>query len=574
MRRSPAPFLRSNLAVLLLSPSFACVQAAAQVVNATVSGVSAVSSTAGAAARVPLATGGVPLQTPSLAVHFAEPSVALPALALPAPKAVPAASAAAPEPSARAASRAEAPADGGSLTAALTGVFRSDPKSAAVPATAAARIDVLFDGGTRRLEAEEAAPVAADLPARYAVIGVDIGGTHVLAGAIRVTRHGVMTEDILDSATMPTRLAEPREFYGHIARLITQLAEKLAAQGVVVLPLVGIGQPGRFIAAVEGRVIAPGSAANLGPRKDSFDGLDPEGLMREAGLLGGAWRPFVDNDAIAQMSYALQRFLQDAKTARILKGAKVAYLGPGTGLGGGFAEIGPEGKVGIFSDGHVYDLQIVKDGVNHTRDAVLSGIPVDGRPLTVRMPAEKLEDVLSGKAVQRICEAVDRALEAAGRRPLFAPVLAEAQADGYSGDSLGAKLINTALFGAKRRTAVVRRAQPAAAWIAGFEGRMLGLAMERIHRGDIVKLAPDAQWPRADQERARGTAVFVIGGTMGTQGAMGEIIRLKALEHLESAVPGVGFFLLPITFGSKTSGLIGAAKFIDPDELKRLVQGR
>ena len=67
MTKTTSPFLRLGLAVLLLSPSFASVEAAAQVVGAaSASGASAVSAAAGAAGRAPLAIGLPPVLAPSI----------------------------------------------------------------------------------------------------------------------------------------------------------------------------------------------------------------------------------------------------------------------------------------------------------------------------------------------------------------------------------------------------------------------------------------------------------------------------------------------------------------------------
>jgi hypothetical protein len=180
MMRSLSPLLRSSLAVLLLSPSFGSIQAAAQVLNAAaVSGAPAVSGVAGAAARAPLAIGGLTTQVPSQPINFAPSLDVLPALAPSALKAVPAASQVAPALEAAAAASAsavpaisvrtaadsEAPAARGAATAALSGAFRSDPRSTDAPAGAEARIDILFDGGTRGRAVDGTAPVDAGLPA-------------------------------------------------------------------------------------------------------------------------------------------------------------------------------------------------------------------------------------------------------------------------------------------------------------------------------------------------------------------------------------------------------------------------
>jgi hypothetical protein len=194
MTRSLSPLLRLAVAVLLLSPSFASVEAAAQVVNAAaVSGASAVSAVAGAAIRAPLALGAMPMQAPSLTINFAPSPLVVPALAPSALNSFPAASQAAPALEAAPAASArtiaaapaataisvhsvapsDAPAVRGSMTAALTGVFRTDSKTAVAPSVAEGRIDVLFDGGTANRAVDDSAPVAAGLPALSAASVLD-----------------------------------------------------------------------------------------------------------------------------------------------------------------------------------------------------------------------------------------------------------------------------------------------------------------------------------------------------------------------------------------------------------------
>jgi hypothetical protein len=130
---------------------------------AAASGSSAVSSVAGAAARAPLAIGGMTIQAPSQSINFAPSINAFFAAAPSALTAAPAAASIAASPAASAsfaAAPAPAPAVRGSETAALSGVFQPSSKSAEAPAAAEARIDVLFDGGTRRRALEDGLPVA------------------------------------------------------------------------------------------------------------------------------------------------------------------------------------------------------------------------------------------------------------------------------------------------------------------------------------------------------------------------------------------------------------------------------
>jgi hypothetical protein len=121
MRKSLSPLLRTALAVLLISPSVAVTQAAAQVVGAAaISGASASSAigAAGAVSRAPLALGSAPLSVPSISVGLVPSLTASPALAASALTAIPAASVSAAAPAPSAASAAAAPAPARALAAA------------------------------------------------------------------------------------------------------------------------------------------------------------------------------------------------------------------------------------------------------------------------------------------------------------------------------------------------------------------------------------------------------------------------------------------------------------------------
>ena len=191
------PFMRSALAVLLLSPSLASVHAAAQgMKSGPVSGASIVSAVAGSALRAPLAIGVTARLAPSLSINAASTPQVLPspsalnagpaaspaAVIVEAARTAPASAPAAREMTAGAAAPAEALVVRGAMTAALTGQFRTDSKSIEASASDEARINVLFDGGTSRRAVDDAAPAVAGLPSLSAASALDKPVPAVSAG--------------------------------------------------------------------------------------------------------------------------------------------------------------------------------------------------------------------------------------------------------------------------------------------------------------------------------------------------------------------------------------------------------
>jgi len=173
------------------------------------------------------------------------------------------------------------------------------------------------------------------------VMAVDVGGTKELITVVGVTEEGELTEEIYGEREIETIPDTPENFYLRLAVNVEMLKREVEEKGVRVLPLIGIGSPGRFIEKDGQIVMAPGSAANLGNPRTAFDNVSGSKIMVEAlRAVDMPMQVFMNNDAIAQMSLALSDFLKEEETARELRAKKVAYEGPGTGLGGGFARMG------------------------------------------------------------------------------------------------------------------------------------------------------------------------------------------------------------------------------------------
>jgi len=408
--------------------------------------------------------------------------------------------------------------------------------------------------------------------AEYAVTLVDVGGTKEKALLVGVDREGgLLREVVLASEEAPT-LKGLKQHYDGMAELIRKVQSN-AGPEVKILPAVCVGTPGRLV----GGVIQPGSAQNLGAGKHEFDGVKPaEELERRLKV-----KAYVGNDAVAQMGAALNILLGTPETAAKIKARTVAYIGPGTGLGGGFARVDGKGNIGFMTDGHIYDLLVPGyETKNEFR------FHVDGRELTARLPEEtlKAEDLLSGRAVRQIACALDRAAVKAGLEPVFLPNLPGMEKalpeewehlldHNNSKPPVGdmAKYIAVNILESDSKNA--RRARRAAEQIAGFEGLMLGRVVEALHLGRISKFSSQAQWPAADKEAVKGVKDFILGGSMLTRGVMGGIALERAASYLKSRFPNKEFNLHVIgdvDLGGEAA--YGAYAFAGKQQIRKIIE--
>lgn len=421
----------------------------------------------------------------------------------------------------------------------------------------------------------KSAPDETQAQAEYGLSLVDIGGTKERFLVVGVDGEGNILRDVViaqkEVATPVRNLpAGDRDyFYDRSAEGVRAVQEMAGARGVKVLPLVCVGTPGRL---VDGK-IAPGTAGNLGK---SFDGISPEEELSKR--LNQDVRAV--NDAIAQMGAGLNTLLGIAGIGDKLKGHRVCYIGPGTGLGGGFGRVNDDFSLDYFTDGHIFDILMPQ----YTGDIGIDFDFLQDYRWNKKIPEQHrlviqsrfAEDVLSGRAVRQIACAMDRHLMNHRKEPLFLSLV-----DGYEEMStddktaalehdnnespVNAKLINQMLE--KTETYKKKeRALPAANMIATFQGQMLGRMIECIYKGDIKKSEDDAQWPQQDVEKVKGTTNYVIGGSVGTKGEMGKVVRNTAIEYLSEKFDGIEFNLYAVK-ETENAGALGTAAFLKGDDI-------
>jgi hypothetical protein len=283
-----------------------------------------------------------------------------------------------------------------------------------------------------------------------------------------------------------------------VVQLVQQAIQKANQQGYRVLPIITAGAPGRFIGP-DNQIIATGSAANMEKTKGEFDQLNLAASLQK--VLPDFCQVIIKNDAIAQFSAGLSSLMQDADFRSKFLGQKLAYIGPGTGLGGGFCEVDQQGAAQYYTDGHIYDLQIC-DAAN---------------------TSQKAEDLFSGRAFTTIT----------GKTP---------------------KEVNT-------NPQLLAQFEPQIKLMGLYMARII----QKIYQGDIKKAVPEDAWPAEDCQKVAGTTIYLIGGSLGTKGEMGKIIRQTAIAEL-SKMNISGIEIIPIP-EAENAAIIGAAQFVSATQI-------
>ncbi len=363
------------------------------------------------------------------------------------------------------------------------------------------------------------------------VIGIDVGGTKIKAGAVAPVALRRVSPLIV-AREIPTPRVPPGQFYDVIAELIRAVAAQAREAGAAVLPLVALAQPGRFLPDA---TLARGTTPNLGTAPDQYDGVAPAQELQRR--LGGT--VIAENDAIAQMRFGLDALLRESGVRPHLLGQTVVYLGPGTGMGGGVARVSLEGEVQVITDGHLFDLQICGWG--------------DGTQIA--------EELFNGPAVSRVIAEANRHLA----QPIE-PARAGRLSEILSGPD----------------TPLAHRVE--ATRIAAHHGEILAALIRTIHAGRIQKVRletlpegrtlrhvdePDRRWPPADQAALRGASRILLGGFIGSNIPFGGLIRCRALEVLaQHGLQHIQIFQIPL--GSADAGLLGVIRAIPATLLRDL----
>jgi len=416
--------------------------------------------------------------------------------------------------------------------------------------------------------------------AEFGLTLVDIGGTKERILVVGVDREGNILRDVvLAEKEIPTPVrnlpvGDKGYFYDTTADVIGAVQSDARNIGVKVLPLVCIGTPGRL---VNGR-IALGTAGNLGR---SFDNISPEEELSKR--LNQDVHAI--NDAISQMGYGTNELTKIPEIGEKLRHQRVCYIGPGTGLGGGFCRVNEDFSLEYFTDGHIFDIKIPRYTGLIPIEFELPG-KYQGKKINehhrVGIQSRFAEDVLSGRAVRQIACEIDRHLIEHGKEPLFLSLVSgyehmterertKALAHNNNKSPVNAKLIDAEILGKKDLDENRERALPTAEMLARFQGEMMGRLIECIYIGNIEKSTEEAQWSAEDIEKVKGTTNFIIGGSAGTKGEMGRIARETAIGYLRERFPDVEFNLFTIE-QTENAGALGTASFLKRADIMGVIE--
>ncbi len=309
------------------------------------------------------------------------------------------------------------------------------------------------------------------MPSTTTHCAIDIGGTKTAYAVIEEAEPHAFR--IRQTWQHPTGKGIPA-FHSLLADIQTTLAIYLKDHNLI-LQTIGIGFPRKLIGPTHS-VIAPGVSENISAHPGEWNHVDLLPILET--VFPPPLKIRLQNDAIAQMkggAYLLNDQLQ------ALNAKKIAYIGPGTGLGGGFAERHPDGALTPYTDGHIYDI-IIPDPQGHPQGA---------------------EELFSGRA--------------------FATLT------GHSAKEANA---DPALF---------QKLEPQIRQL----GHHLADLVTTIHTGQIRKSHTAGQWPPNDCQAVRQTDTVLLGGSIGTRGQVAQTILETATQHLTQKGIRIHFLQIP-----------------------------
>lgn len=182
---------------------------------------------------------------------------------------------------------------------------------------------------------------------------IDIGGTKIAYGLLSNPENVLPCIHYQQSIPFKKGLAHLKLAIHEISHDIQSWATN---NTVTINPTIIVGSAGNF--KPNTTTILPGTAINLGNTPQEFDGIDLNKIMLHA--CNNHFQYKIYNDASLQLAGGIA-YAQHENINFLNK--KIAYIGPGTGLGGAFATLAQSG-LEFVTDGHIFDMQL-KDSHNN-----------------------------------------------------------------------------------------------------------------------------------------------------------------------------------------------------------------
>lgn len=381
---------------------------------------------------------------------------------------------------------------------------------------------------------------------KYGVIVLDVGGTKVTAGILASDANARLIRKneavlILAHKTISTYVGGISVLYDEICDLIKDVEFRATELGVKIIKVVGVSHAGKF--KKDGTIDFGDSG---------WDGVNP---ANELSKRIDYYKFFIINDALAQMHGSIEILLSNPDVENKLVNRKVCYIGPGTGLGGAFMEIGHINERRFLNnDGHIVDIVMQEEPykISFTIDDEIFNITIsESRPTAVKL--------ISGRSIRLIMFNIDKNLLERGKQPVFLPFVSgfmsmsiKEQLDLLSTDTddspLDAKLLNLSILEHNNiDNSYIQRALPVAKRIARIQGENLGRLIEKIFKGKIEKglcrvpqtnenigsILKRIQWTQDQINKVKGISTYVIGGSIGNKGELSRIILKDANLYLK-----------------------------------------
>ena len=185
------------------------------------------------------------------------------------------------------------------------------------------------------------------------ILAIDIGGTKIGYGLVPIRKNSVsFSTPILFKGI--TNTIKGKEALAEKTAEILAICQKFANKNhIKILPYIAVASPGKFIGNKK-EIIAPNTAINLELFSGEFANLNLIELLTES--IPNSFQIKVINDAVAQMVGGINLI---TNKSNLLINKKICYIGPGTGLGGGFCEVNSKQIIKTKTDGHIFDLKIL-----------------------------------------------------------------------------------------------------------------------------------------------------------------------------------------------------------------------
>jgi len=393
--------------------------------------------------------------------------------------------------------------------------------------------------------------------AKDAVLALDIGGTKISAALYSRDGCTIASEPLEDlgSAATPRGLEDLAKGY---KRLFKDAVNKARDRGYGVVA-VGIGSPGRFVDKAladqrygasqasemqkfalgqpyePGMVIAPGTAKNLEQVDGEMDQVNLQAVLSRFTPDGVALR--VLNDAAAQLGGLVAGMAADADLSGLVRGKKLVYFGPGTGLGG--AVMNEKGD--LVTDGHYQYIKLAKrdDDTAGIFDIVLKANAKKYEPLESPPQHVYPEDMLSGTGIGMIISKVSNG--AIANTKDF-----EAR---YQQNPKDPELTNV--------TEALR-----------VVGRYMADVLIALKRGEFEHMDPKAQWPQQDKAAVKDFGAVILGGGLTEAKFYKDIVLQSARYEMDGRGYGADSVDIIQPDGVKNAALLGALQALNGVDIK------